>query len=70
MVYFIMTRLGFSLELCHVFPRAATDLFVHGLKFWDFSQLLKWLSVYWLFGQEKSILIPEHCRCESQLISY
>lgn len=55
MVHFIMKRLGFSLELCHVFPRVATeDFFVRGLKFMGFFSSTEMMG--WLFGQEKGIL--------------
>lgn len=37
MVYLIMKKLGFSLDLCHVFLRMATeDFFMCGPDKWDF----------------------------------
>lgn len=51
MVYFVMKSLGFSLELCHVFPRVATEGFILcGLKFMGFfsvAEMVHHLLAVW-----------------------
>lgn len=67
MVYFIMKRLGFSLELCHVFLKAATeDFFVCGLKFMGFfstTETVEHLLVLWAgegYPEALSIVTVNH----------
>lgn len=67
MVYFIMKRLGFSLELCHVFPKEATeDFFVHGLKFKGFfstTETMEHLLALWAgegYPEDPSIVVVNH----------
>jgi len=65
---FYHEEVGFSLELCCVFPRAATeDIFVRGLKFMGFfstAETVEHLQAVWA-GEGYS----EALSCESQLIS-
>lgn len=67
MVYFIMKRLGFSLKLCRVFPRAATeDFFVRGLKFMRFfstTETMEHLLAVWAgegYPEALSIVAVNH----------